>query len=123
MNNLNEVSTEIKKSHELCKNKLSSVYPKAKQVEEAHNRTNEEIGEENINAALALYDSHYEKDNDTKTIRITIPNDNPNPNSRNPIEMPKHAVVLAPKHGHACSPTEVWDIFNGLKNQLLSCKV
>ena len=117
LNILNEVSIDIKKSHELCKNKLSSVNPEAKQVEEAYHRMNKDIDEENIDAALALYDLHHEKDDDTKTIRITIPNDNPNPNSRKPIEMPECAVVPAPEHGDACSPTEVWDVFNGLKNQ------
>ena len=117
LNILNEVSIDIKKSHESCKNEFSSVNPEAKQVEEAYHRMNKDIDEENIDAALALYDLYHEKDDDTKTIRITIPNDNPNPNSRKPIEIPKCLVVPAPKYGDVYSPTEVWDIFNTLKNQ------
>ena len=54
LNILNEVSIDIKKSYELCKNKLSSVNPEAKQVEEAYHRMNKDIDEENIDAALAL---------------------------------------------------------------------
>ena len=115
INNLNEVSIETKKSHELCENKLSSVNPEAKQVEEACNRTNKE-NEENIDAALALCDSCHEKDDDTKTIHVTTPNDNSNHTSHKLIEMPKSTAVPAPEHGDACLPIKAWNVFNGLKS-------